>query len=173
MTHPQATIAALRERFGEAVENVSEFRGEVTVEVRRPALVEVLRFLKETPALGFTFLADLTASDDWPVEPRFSVVYQLRELTQPANLRLKVHVPGDDPVLPTVTGVHLNANWQERELWDMFGIKITGHPDLRRILMPQDWQGHPLRKDYPLGYEEVEFTFNFDEIEQKKPYAKE
>jgi NADH-quinone oxidoreductase subunit C len=84
-----------------------------------------------------------------------------------------VQVPGDDPVLPTTSGVYRNADWYERELWDMFGIKITDHPDLRRILMPEDWQGHPLRKDYPLGYEEVQFTFNFDEIDKKKPYAKE
>jgi NADH-quinone oxidoreductase subunit C len=173
MTHLEDSLAALRERFGEAIEDVSEFRGQTTVTVRRGALLDVLRFLKETPALGFTFLANLTAFDDWPAEPRFNVVYQLREMTRPTNLRLKVRLPGDDPLLPSITPIHLNANWQERELWDMFGIKVTGHPDLRRILMPEDWQGHPLRKDYPLGYEEVEFTFNFDEIEKKKPYAKE
>ncbi len=88
-------------------------------------------------------------------------------------LRVKVLVPGDDPVLPTVTALYLNADWHERELWDMFGLKIAGHPDLRRILMPADWEGHPLRRDYPLGYEEVEYTFNFEEIEKKKPYAKD
>jgi NADH-quinone oxidoreductase subunit C len=173
MTHLSDTLALLRERFGEAVEAVNEFRGETTVLIRRAALVDVLRFLKETPGLGFTFLASLTAYDDWPVEPRFNVVYQLREMTRPSNLRLKVRVPGDDPVLPSAAGVHLNAGWHERELWDMFGLTFTGHPDLRRILMPEDWQGHPLRKDYPLGYEEVQFTFNFDEIDKKKPYAKE
>lgn len=173
MTHTSDTVSALQTRFGAAIERVEEFRGETTVVVARDALVDVLRHLKETPALGFTFLAMLTAFDDWPAEPRFNVVYQLRELTRPANLRLKVLVPGDDPVLPTIVGLHLNANWHERELWDMFGIKFTDHPDLRRILMPEDWQGHPLRKDYPLGYEEVQFTFNFDEINQKKPYAQE
>ena len=89
------------------------------------------------------------------------------------NFRVTCAVHGDDAELPTATGVHLNANWHEREVFDMFGIKFVGHPDLRRILMPADWGGHPLRKDYPLGYEEVEFTFNFDEIEKKKPYAKE
>ena len=108
-----------------------------------------------------------------PDEPRFHVIYQLRELTTATNLRLEVLIPGDDPVLPTATGLFLNANWHERELWDMFGLKITGHPDLRRILLPEDWQGHPLRRDYPLGYEEVEYTFNFEEIEKKKPYAKD
>jgi len=173
MTHTADTVAALRERFGAAIEDVVEFRGETTVVVARAALVDVLGFLKETPALGFSFLANLTAYDDWPTEPRFNVVYQLRNLSRPSNLRLKVRVPGDDPVMPTATGVFIGANWQERELWDMFGLQFTGHPDLRRILMPEDWQGHPLRKDYPLGYEEVEFTFNFEEIEKKKPYAKE
>jgi NADH-quinone oxidoreductase subunit C len=111
--------------------------------------------------------------DESPSEPRFNVLYQLRELIHPTTLRLKVRVPGDDPNLPTCTGLFLNANWHEREIYDMFGINFAGHPDLRRILMPADWEGHPLRRDYPLGYEEVEFTFNFDEIEKKKPYAKE
>jgi len=173
MTHIEKTIAALKERFGDAVEQVVEFRGETTVWVSKDVIVEALRFLKETPGLRYTFLAALTAYDDWPDEPRFKVVYQLREMTTLTNLRVKCAVPGDAPELPTVTRVHLNANWYEREVYDMFGIKFTSHPDLRRILMPADWQGHPLRKDYPLGYEEVEFTFNFDEIEKKKPYAKE
>ncbi len=171
MTHIQDTVAALKEKFGEAIQSVAEFRGETTVQVGRASLVEALRFLKESQ--GFTFLADLTAYDDWPEEPRFKVVYQLRELTRPTNLRLRCAVPGDDATLPTVTGVHVNANWCEREVLDMFGVKFEGHPDPRRLLMPSDWEGHPLRKDYPLGYEEVEFSFNFDEVEKKKPYAKE
>ena len=82
-------------------------------------------------------------------------------------------VPGINPTIPTVSHIYRNANWRERELWDMFGIKALGHPDLRRILMPADWEGPPLRKDYPLGYEEPQFTFNFDEIDLRKPYAKE
>jgi NADH-quinone oxidoreductase subunit C len=173
MTHLADAVAALKDKFGEAIEQVVEFRGETTVVVRRESLIDVLRFLKETPALGFTLLPELTAYDDWPVEPRFNVLYIVRELSRPTNLRLKVRVPGDDPVLPTATALFPTANWYERELWDLFGLKFTGHPDPRRILMPEDWEGHPLRKDYPLGYEEVEFTFNFDEIERKKPYAKE
>jgi NADH-quinone oxidoreductase subunit C len=173
MTHIEDTIAAVKDRFGQALEAVETFRGETTLVVQPAALVDVLRFLKETPALGYLSLVAVTALDDWPAEPRFSVLYQLRELTRPSNLRLKVRLPGDQAVLPTATGVHLNANWYEREVYDLYGVKFTGHPDLRRILMPSDWEGHPLRKDYPLGYEEVEFTFNFDEIEKKKPYARE
>lgn len=171
MPHLETTLAALKDKFGDVIEQVAEFRGETTVVVRKDANVAVLGFLKET--LGFNFLADLTAYDDWPDEPRFKVVYQLRNLLGPVNLRVKCAVHGDDPALASVTGVYPAANWQERELFDMFGLQITGHPDLRRILMPADWQGHPLRKDYPLGYEEVQFTFNFDEIDKKKPYARE
>ena len=173
MTHISESVSALQERFGAGIVRVEEFRGETTVVVTREALLDVLRFVKDTPALGYNFLSTITAFDDWPTEPRFNVVYQLRELTHPSNLRLKVQLSGDDAVLPSAIGVFVNANWYERELWDMFGVKITDHPDLRRMLMPEDWQGHPLRKDYPLGYEEVQFTFNLDEINKKKPYAKE
>jgi NADH-quinone oxidoreductase subunit C len=173
MLHIEKTVAALREKFGGAIEDVTEFRGETTVTVAKDSLTEVLRFLKESPALRFTFLADLTAYDDYPAEPRFKIVCQLREMTRMTNLRVKCAVHGDTPELATVTGVHRNANWYERELFDMFGLTFTGHPDLRRLLMPADWEGHPLRKDYPLGYEEVQFTLNFDEVDQKKPYAKE
>jgi NADH-quinone oxidoreductase subunit C len=165
MTHTQDTLAALTKRFGapaagSALENVVEFRGETTVVVARSALLDVLAFLKDTPGLGFTFLANLTAYDDWPAEPRFNVVYQLRELNLPSQLRLKVLLTGDDALLPSVTGLYLNANWHERELFDMFGIKFTGHPDLRRILMPEDYVGFPQRRDFPMGGEPVLFTFN-------------
>ncbi len=173
MTHLEDTQAALKDRFGEAIEAVVEFRGEVTVVVGRAALIDVLRFLRDTPALGYTMLATLTAYDDWPLEPRFNVIYQLRALSPLSNLRLKVRLPGEAAELPTATALYPSAGWYEREVWDLFGVKFTGHPDLRRIVMPEDWEGHPLRKDYPLGYEEVEFSFNFDEIEKKKPYAKE
>ncbi len=171
MSHLDTTLAALKDKFGAVIEQVVEFRGETTVVISAGANLAVLGFLKDT--LGFNFLADLTAYDDWPAEPRFKVVYQVRDLRGPVSLRVKCAVPGAAPTLASVTGVYPAANWQERELFDMFGLQITGHPDLRRILMPADWQGHPLRKDYPLGYEEVQFTFNFDEIDRKKPYAKE
>jgi NADH-quinone oxidoreductase subunit C len=171
MSHLADTLAATRDRFGPALEQVVEFRGETSLIVQRSAVIDVLRFLKDERAIGF--LATLTAVDDWPGEPRFTVVYQLRSLAHGADLRVKVRLAGDDPVLPTCTPVYLNANWHERDTWDLFGIRFDGHPDLRRIMMPQDWEGHPLRKDYPLGYEEVQFTFNFDDVDRKKPYAKE
>lgn len=171
MTSLANTLAALRDRFGGALEEVVEFRGETTLVVRAEAAAEVLRVLKDEH--GFSFLADLTAYDDWPAEPRFQVVYQVRNLLGPAQLRVKCALAGEAPTLASVTGLFPGANWPERELFDMFGIQVAGHPDLRRILMPADWQGHPLRRDYPLGYEEVQFTFNFDEIGKKKPHAQE
>jgi NADH-quinone oxidoreductase subunit C len=89
------------------------------------------------------------------------------------RLRLKVLWSDGDPAVPSMTGDWPSANWEEREAYDMFGIQFAGHPDLRRVLMPADWEGHPQRKDYPLGYETVQFSFNFDEIDRHKPYAKQ
>jgi NADH-quinone oxidoreductase subunit C len=100
-------------------------------------------------------------------------VYQLRNLTRLLHIALRVPLSGNAPKMETLERVFPNANWFERELWDMFGIFFEGHSDLRRILMPYDWEGHPLRKDYPLGYEEVQFTFNVDEVAMRKPHPKE
>jgi NADH-quinone oxidoreductase subunit C len=124
--------------------------------------------------LGFELLSALTAVDYWPEEqPRFHVIYEFTSVSKNLRLEIRLPVPGINPTVPTISHIYRNANWRERELWDMFGIKAEGHPDLRRILMPADWEGHPLRKDYPLGYEEPQFTFNFEEINLRKPYAKE
>lgn len=171
MTHTEKTLAALREAFGEAVLAVNTFRGETEVALDKRAIIDACRLLRDR--LEFEQVSNLTASDYWPEEPRFGVVYQMHSLARATRVRLKVMIAGDDSTLPTLEGVYPNANWYERELYDMFGLVFQGSHDLRRILMPEDWEGHPLRKDYPLGYEEVEFTFNFDEIERKKPYAKE
>ena len=150
---------------------VSEHRGDTTLTMPAENIVQACQQLHDW---GFEMLSALTAVDYWPQEnPRFQVVYQFTSVSKVLFLTVRVGVPGINPSLPTVSHIYKNANWRERELWDMFGIKITGHPDLRRILMPADWQGHPLRKDYPLGYEEPQFTFNADEIDLRKPYAKE
>ena len=102
---------------------------------------------------GYLFLSDVTAVDRHPSEPRFEVVYHLLCQQRKQALRLKCLLPGDNPEIETVTGVWRSANWYEREVFDLFGIRFIGHPDLRRILMPEDWEGHPLRKDYPVtGY---------------------
>jgi NADH-quinone oxidoreductase subunit C len=151
---------------------VTEFHDQVTVMLTTEKIQEAGFILRNE--FGFEVLAAETAVDYWPQEtPRFHVVYRVRSLQHNLILGLQVALDGHAPTLPTLEVVYANANWFERELWDMFGINIEGHSDLRRILMPHDWEGHPLRKDYPLGYEEVQYSFNFDEIDQRKPYAKE
>lgn len=121
---------------------------QATIRVPAASLVEVCRALREHPELGFTLLADVTAVDWWPREPRYDVVYHLSSATQ--RLRLKVPVDGASPRLPTVQSVWPAAGWLERETWDMFGIIFEEHGDLRRLLMPEEWEGHPLRKDFPV-----------------------
>ncbi|MEJ2759454.1 MAG: NADH-quinone oxidoreductase subunit C [Anaerolineales bacterium] len=150
----------------------AEFRGQTQVTLPADQIVAVATALRDTH--GFEIMPDITAVDYWPqTEPRFHVVYQFNSYSKHIRITVRVPLDGNEPVMDTVTGVYPNANWLERELWDMFGIRFEGHPDLRRILMPFDWEGHPLRKDYPLGYEEVQFTFNYDEIDQRKPRPKE
>lgn len=160
----QAVVEALAAFGGQNV----EFRDQAKVVVGADRIIEAARALRDQH--GFDMLAALSAVDYWPQrEPRFHIVYEFKNIAKKLRLELRVPLNGDEPTLPTLIGVFPNANWHERELWDMFGIKIEGHPDLRRILMPEDWVGHPLRKDYPLGYEEVQFSFNFKEIDQRKP----
>ena len=164
-----STIKALRKAFKA---KSSEFRGDVTVDITPENIVDACRMMRDE--LGFTQLLTMTAVDLGPDKaPRFNVLYYFISMTDNLRLGFLVPVSGENPTLPTITGVFRNANWRERELWDMFGIKFEGHPDLRRILMPTEWDGHPLRKDFPLGYEEPQFTFNYREIDERKPYAKE
>jgi NADH-quinone oxidoreductase subunit C len=111
-------------------------------------IVEVSRVLRERSELAFVFLADITAVDWWPREPRYEVVYHLASMTQ--RLRLKVSLHGDRARVPTLQSLWPGAGWLEREVWDMFGIVFEDHGDLRRLLMPEDWNGHPLRKDFPV-----------------------
>jgi NADH-quinone oxidoreductase subunit C len=121
-----------------------------TVAVPRDRLVETARTLRDAPGLQFQVLTEVTAVDWWPNEPRFVVVYHLVSPRHLHLLRLKVRLSNDDPHVSTVSGVWPSANWLEREVWDLFGVVFEGHPDLRRLLMPDDWDGHPLRKDYPV-----------------------
>jgi NADH-quinone oxidoreductase subunit C len=143
---PEETAAALQERFGSGVQEVVRFRDEVTAIVRKNDIVAVSRFCHDE--LTYKFLSDLTAVDWLDREPRFEVVYHLTSLEHWIRFRLKVGVNLDEKV-PTVSGVWAAANWAEREVWDLFGIEFEDHPDLRRLLMPEGWTGHPLRKDYP------------------------
>ncbi len=162
-------VKVLQEQAGASYE---EALGEVHISIPAAQVVDALTFLRDQHE--FSLLSALTAVDYWPQErPRFHVIYQLTSLTQNLSLQLRVPVRGDGQKVPSATGVFASANWRERELMDMFGIEFEGHPDPRRILLPEDWEGHPLRKDYPLGYEEPQFTFNFEEIDVRKPYVKE
>ena len=173
MSIHQQIVDALKDQFGEQVLDVVEFRGDTTVFVELESIVAVCEFLRDHEQFAFNLLAALTAVDYWPQEPRFNIIYQLYSLPNKLFFGLKVPLNSDAAELPTVEGVYPNANWHEREVFDMFGVTFRGHSDLRRILMPEDWEGHPLRKDFPLGYEEIQFSFNFDEIDKRKPYAKE
>ena len=146
-------VRKLKERDPQAAAEVISFRGETTVVVPRERLVRTAEFLKSDSELAFDFLSDITAVDRFPVEPRFEVNYHLTSLKNRARLRLKVKVTAKDPVVATVTPVWPTANWHEREIFDLMGVRFEGHPNLTRILMPDDWEGHPHRKDYPVeGY---------------------
>jgi len=162
-------IDELKGRFSA---DIYEFRDEGSLIVSQEQIVEVCQVLRDE--FDFELLTEETAVDYWPkLEPRFNIVFRLRSLRRDLIVGLRVPLKGNAPTMPSIVPVYANANWFERELWDMFGIRFEGHPDLRRVVMPYDWEGHPLRKDYPLGYEEVQFSFNFDEIDVRKPYAKE
>ena len=146
-------IRKLKDWDAQAVAEVIDFRGETTIVVPREHLRRAAEFLNSDPGLRFTFLSDITAVDKFPIEPRFELNYHLLSLERRARLRLKVRVSGQDPVVPSVVSVWPAANWHEREAFDLMGVRFEGHPDLTRILMPDDWEGHPLRKDYPVeGY---------------------
>jgi NADH-quinone oxidoreductase subunit C len=126
-------------------------RGELTLEITPAKIVSVCGFLKYDQK--FIRLSSVTAVDRYPAEPRFELVYHLHSIERNERLRLKCRLYGTDPVIESVTSVWRSANWYEREVFDLFGIQFLNHPDLRRIMMPEDWEGHPLRKDYPVtGY---------------------
>ena len=153
-------IEAVSARFGDAILHQHEFRGDATVIIGRDRVVEVFAFLKEDPAMAFNMPIDvcgvdyLTYENDRPHGERFEVVYHLYSTTKGHRLRVRVPVPEDDPVSPTATGIWRGTNWFERETHDMFGIRFSDHPDMRRVLMYEEFEGHPLRKDYPVrGYQ--------------------
>jgi NADH-quinone oxidoreductase subunit C len=148
MVEDNHAVIALRGRFAGSIIAASEFRGEVTVTVRKEGVVEICGFLKEN--LGYNLLTDVTAVDYAGKNPRFMMVYHLHSMSKKERLRVKAPVAEPDPAIDSLTPLWKTANWLEREVFDLFGIVFNNHPDLRRILMPDDWVGHPLRKDYPL-----------------------
>ena len=143
-----AVVAKLKERFADSVLDVTEFRGETTVTVKKEEIVAVSTFMKKE--LGFNFLCDVCGVDYLGQAPRFMVVYNLYNIASKERMRIKIPVEESAAQVDTVSGVWGTANWLEREVWDLMGISFNNHPDLRRILMPADWEGHPLRKDYPV-----------------------
>lgn len=152
----QAILARLRERFPGGIVETHDWRGDHTVVAERSAIADLLRFCRDDEGLAFDMLMDLTAVDylKYPGRedgPRFEVVYHLYSLRHNHRLRVKVRVEEDDAVVPTAVPLWPIANWFEREVWDMFGIRFQGHPDLRRLLMYEEFVGHPLRKDYPIN----------------------
>lgn len=147
---PHDLVQRLRSRFGELVSEPAEFRGELTVTLANAErIVEVCEFAKT--ALGFDLLLDLSSVDNLGDDPRWTLVYELYSLAQRAHLRLKTTVSEEQSELPTVSGVWRTADWHEREIYDMMGIRFRGHPDLRRILMWEGYPYFPLRKDFPLA----------------------
>jgi NADH-quinone oxidoreductase subunit C len=146
-----ALIALLQKALpGTRLERAPSVDAHATVYVSRDDFPAMARVLHDSPDLSFTFLAELTAADYWPREPRFEVIYILVSIARRRRLRVKVRLHGADARLATVSGIWPGANWLEREVWDLFGIAFDGHPDPRRLLMPEDWDGYPLRKDYPV-----------------------
>ncbi len=154
---PLQIAKMIEEKFPGQVLGTVSHAGQVGVMLQKDRIRDICLFLHDDTNLKMDHLADLTAVDfsDYPGDsgPRFEVVYNLISTVYRHRIRLKVRLPEDDPRIDTVSSVWQTANWHERETYDLMGIRFSGHPDLRRILMPEDWEGHPLRKDYPLkGY---------------------
>ena len=138
----------LKGKFGKEIKEDSEFRGELTIVVNSDSIDKILKFMKTDKSLSFNFLSSVTAVDFVKERNVFEVVYHLLSMDNNIRVRIKAEVPADKPELPSATSVYKSANWFEREAYDMFGINFLGHPDLRRIMNPEDFPGHPLRKDF-------------------------
>jgi len=165
MSEGELSVSKLRERFPQSVLDVRQFRGETTVTVRAADILPICEFLRDDPDQAYDLCLFVSAIDqlDLGLSPRFVAVYELYSLKHRCRLRLKAPLTGDSPTVDSVSSVWPAADWHEREVFDLFGISFKGHPEMRRIMLPHDWVGHPLRKDYPLGGEPVQFTVNPDE----------
>jgi NADH-quinone oxidoreductase subunit C len=149
-------IERLRAWSPNAISEVIEFRGETTIVLPRNLLRDAALRCRDDKALQFNLLSDATCLDRYPLEPRFELNYHLVSIPQRERVRLRVRLSGDDPVVDSLVPVWPGANWLEREIFDLFGIRFHEHPDLRRILLPDDWEGYPLRRDYPVaGYRDI------------------
>ncbi len=159
-----AELRLVQEHFGADIVSSRLFRGEKTITVKKQNIVALCTLLRDNAETNYNYLSDMTCIDRLEFmaddEPRFEVLYNMYSMRTFQRLRVKAQVDEDEAIIDTVEGVWPCANWLEREIYDMFGISFNNHSDQRRILMPDDWVGHPLRKDFPLGGEEVEFTYN-------------
>lgn len=152
MADDSLTLTKLREKFADSILETHSFRGDDTAIIQPPAIVPVATFLKTDPELDYNYLMDLTAVDclQLGTPHRFEVVYHFFSLARKQRVRLKVPLPAKNPEVDSLTALWAGADWYEREAWDMFGVRFRGHPNLKRILMYEEFQGHPLRKDYPI-----------------------
>ncbi|KAB8143790.1 NADH-quinone oxidoreductase subunit C [Chloroflexia bacterium SDU3-3] len=166
-------ITRLQQAPEGSVLETREFRGELQVRIRPESLIPLVQFLRGDAELSYNFLENVNGVDYLGREPRFEVVYHLLSHTNRHRICLKAGLPESNPHIATITSEWATATYMEREVYDMFGVVFDGHPSLDRILMPEDWNGHPQRKDVPLGYEEVAFTINEQQIYERKPFAKE
>ena len=168
----RTTVNRLRSEFGEAVRRVVYFRDETTIEVDPARIVEICQFLRDHNDLKYNFLADLCGVDRLELDvdgPRYAVVYNLHSIPFNRRIRLKTCVDGDPPTVATVTSVWSAANWPEREAFDLVGIHFQGHPNLKRILTPEGFEGHPHRKDFDVGNEPVQFTASQEFVRHRHP----
>lgn len=163
----------VNQAFPEAIVEVVDFRDERTLVIEQEYLKKVCFLLRDDEELACNFLEDIVADDMLPEFPRFAVNYHIYSISKNHNIRLRVPVEDPDDGPESVGAVWPIGTWLEMEVWDLMGITFNGNEKLRRLFLPEDWQGHPLRKDYPLGYEEVQFSFNWEAIDAKKPYAKD
>jgi len=187
MKKPHPIVAQLQEEFPQAVQEAIDFLDELTLVVDCASVVDVCTFLRDNPALIFNYLCDVSAVDVWPEQPRFEVNVHLLSIPTsrpsrphgdakggPRRLRVKVRLEERDARMPTLTGVWPPAAWHEREIHDLFGIDFVGHPDMRPLLLPDDWDAPPpLRRDGPEPVQEVAFSFNQERVFRDKPCAKE
>ena len=173
MDRDQLVVDKVNEAVSGGIEEVKDYRGERTLIIKPNRLKKVCQILHDDEALQYNLLSDIVADDFLPEFPRFAVNYHLFSIPFSHRLRLRVYVDDPDKGPQTMAAVWPIATWLETEVWDLMGIRFKGNKSLRRLFLPEDWQGHPLRKDYPLGYEEVQFSFNWEEIAGRKPHPKE
>lgn len=173
MDREQLVVDKINGAVADAIEEVKDYRGERTLIINPKRIKKVCQLLRDDEELGYNLLSDIVGDDLLPDFPRFAVSYHLFSIPFSHRLRLRVAVEDPDKGPPTMASVWPIATWLETEVWDLMGIRFKGNTSLRRLFLPEDWQGHPLRKDYPLGYEEVQFSFNWEEIASRKPHPKE